>query len=241
MSTRGNALLMAMAGLFLVPGAALADFGPNPIIDTEISCAMEGTRLAEDPISTPDDSLTIHGKVAVFNPPFEALNGDGNEYTYVIFGLVSQGTSTTITPNGNAYSTDYSGGAFIIYCDPTPDADPTFADKSTYTNGTGILRGVFTETFRIDTNTIGVPAGSGCAGNIPGTDFQFVGGTMFDQVSDGGVGFLGEVTSHFTICDAQTPAEWVDGCFGRARPKWDVEIPVPVQPATWGEVKQTYH
>ena len=46
--------------------------------------------------------------------------------------------------------------------------------------------------------------------------------------------------AYFTICDSQIPSEWVDGCFGRARPKWDVEIPVPVEVATWGQVKQQY-
>jgi hypothetical protein len=229
-----------MVGALLVPVLALADFGPNPIIDTQISCACEGTRAADDPTSTPGDELTIHGKISVFNPPFDGLNGDGKEYTYVLYGLISLGTSTTVTANGNVYSTEYSGGAFTVYCDDTPDADATFADKTTYTNGVAILEGSFTENLRVDTNTIGFPAGTGCAGNIPGTAFEFTGGSMFGLVSDGGNGFLGEVTSHFTICDTQIPAEWVSGCFGRARPLWNVEIPVPVKAATWGEVKRQY-
>lgn len=218
-------LTVALGVLCVVPVVASAQI-VNPVVDFGPSCAIEGSRTADDHTSTADDELCIVGKVVQFQAPLGSLdpNDPTKEYTYIMDGLISAGTT-----GGPFYSTQYNGGTFRIYCDDSPDADATYADKSTYTDGDCILEGSFSS-FVIDTNTFT------CAGAQNGT-FQFTGGTLFNLVSDGGVGFTGINTGLFSVCSSQVPGA---GCFGLSNTKLDVDAPVAVEAKTWGEMKKQF-
>lgn len=199
----------------------------NPVVDFGVSYAKEGTRVAGDHTSTVGDMLTIVGKVVDFNDPFADLNPNaaGIEYTYIMTGMVSQGT---LPPNPQ-YVTNYTGGTFRIYEDNTPDAD--FANQATFTDGTMILEGAFAG-FR--TTTISTTGSQN-------SDFQFTGGTLFNRVSQGGVGFLGIDTGSFSVHTMFVPlAQRNQGYFGMSDTKLDVQPPVATEPTTWGRIKSQY-
>lgn len=204
----------------------------NPVVDFGESYAKEGTRMAGDHTSTAGDMLTIVGKVVDFNDPFADLdpNAAGIEYTYIMTGMLSQGTLPPPSPFVQ-YVTNYSGGTFRIYEDDTPDAD--FASQATYTDGTMILEGAFAG-FRTETLSIS-PSGN------QNSDFQFTGGTLFNRVSQGGVGFLGIDTGSFSVHTMFVPlAQRNQGYFGMSDTKLDVQPPVATEPTTWGRIKSQY-
>jgi hypothetical protein len=213
----------------------------NPVVDFGVSYAKELTpagapRLVGDHTSTAGDALTIVGKVVMFQDPFADLNPNapGVEYTYIMTGLTSLGTTVTpLPPLGQAYETYYSGGVFRIFEDTSPDAD--YADMSTFIDGTLILEGVFTNnSFHLNTFSFQ------CAGTQNAT-FQFTGGSLFSRVSSGGVGFTGINTGSFTVCSGFVPAaQQGQGYFGMSDTKLDVETPTPATPSTWGQIKSQY-
>ena len=134
---------LLMAALVLVLAAPAWAEVTNPVIDFGISYAKEGTRTVGVQESQAGDVLTIVGPVVQFQEPFGDLdtNDPNVEYTYIMDGLVSLGTTVQSGGTMFSYTTYYDGGTFRIYCDDTPDAD--FADMSTFTDGTLILEGTF--------------------------------------------------------------------------------------------------
>src|SRR5262245_4095766 len=61
------------------------------------------------------------GTVSTFGPPLDFLNASipGTEYSIYLYGLISQGTTTSGIPAFTFYSTNYSGGFIEIRQDPT--------------------------------------------------------------------------------------------------------------------------
>lgn len=222
--------VLLVAALAVPASAALAAF-PSPVIDFGVSYAKEDGRTAGDLTSTPGDTLTIVGFVDLFDTPFADLDAHDPavEYTYIMSGLVSGGTS----PNGPYLLTSYTGGFFAVYCDSTPNAD--YADMSTFTDGTQILTGAFSG-FHTNVRSTGA-----CSGN-QNADFQFTGGTLFSRVSDAGVGYLGINTGAFTTCPTIPPTQQQQqGYFAASDTKLDVSEPVPVEKSSWSLIKQKYN
>lgn len=206
----------------------------NPVIDFSAeSFAKEGTRPADEQFSQVGDELVILGTVAQFQEPFEDLdaNAAGVEYTYVFDGLISLGTAQGGANPFFSYTTNYSGGAFRIYEDFTPDAD--FVNPASFEDGTLILSGTFSG-FHIVTYSFS------CAGT-QNADLQFTGGSLFSRVSSGGIGTTGIDTGVFNLCASTVPdALEALGYFARSDTKIDIVPPTPVEPTTWGQIKRLY-
>ena len=189
------------------------------------------------PNSNSGSVLTIRGKIDCFTDPFSDLNPLTKEYTVVISGLISGGTTPTPLGGGFVnYQTHYSGGSFAYYEDTVTPADP--ANPGTYTDGTTILSGVLngmTVNF-----TLG-PTGNYVSGNFDtgpmGSGAQFTGGTLFDRVSNFGQGCPLRDTGGWNV----TPAAHPPGYTAEVAGKTDIDChPTPTQTGTWGSLKGTY-
>lgn len=225
-------VIILIAGLALAAAAPMASAAiVNPVVDFGSGFALEGTRLVDDQTSTAGDVLTIVGFVADFNEPFDDLdpNDPTKEYTFVYSGLVSQGT---VVSGGGAfifYDTQYTGGTLRVYCDTNLNAD--YANPGTFADGDMILEASLSD-FLTSTKSFN------CSGTL-NTDLQFIGGSLFNRVSLGGIGFDGIATGLFSVCNSfvDDPRE-AEGYFGLADTKVDVIEPVPVEQKSWGEIKK---
>jgi hypothetical protein len=133
--------------------------------------------------------LKAVGIVSDFGPPLDFLDArdPGKEYTFYLYGLISQGTVATGPPSTTFYLTEYSGGFFELYEDLTPESSfapnpPNATVPSSYTDGTLLLSGYFTS-FRTQTNNFSQYS----VGNAEGT-IIFTGGSLLslwtNNVSD---------------------------------------------------------
>jgi hypothetical protein len=176
--------------------------------------------------STAGDTLSLLGRIHTFNAPFDDLDPNVVEYTFVWDGLISAGTDDF--GGAGIWMTAYGPGEFRIYCDSTPDYD--FANQGTFMNGEIILSGNITDL----TSTVidGVPP-MGSAN----FSFLFTGGTLYERVAGcGGVGtgFWGDTLFPIGIPDPYDVH--YDG-------KYDLDDcpPVGTESSTWGEVKKLFH
>ena len=72
-------------------------------------------------------------------------------------------------------------------------------------------------------------------------DFQFTGGTLFNRVSQFGVGFIGVNTGNFSVSTMFVPqTQRNQGYFGMSDTKLDVTQPVATESSTWGRIKNLY-
>jgi len=178
------------------------------------------------------------GTVAQFGPPLDFLNANlpTTEYSIYVFGLISQGTTSSGPPAFTFYNTNYTGGFIEIHEDTTPDAvfapnPPNAQVPSTYQDGTIILSGVFTSFFTQTDNFS--PHG---VGNAEG-DINWTGGTLiaytFDSHDNPCPGlFTGGLTSDPNVV---TP-----GYIWRHAGKIDFNCPTAAKVSTWGNVKGMY-
>jgi hypothetical protein len=123
--------------------------------------------------------LKAVGIVSDFGPPLDFLDASdpGKEYTFYIYGLISQGTVATGPPGTTFYATAYSGGFIEVYEDNSPESSfdpnpPSATVPSNYTDGTLILSGFFTS-FHTQTNNFTAYS----VGNAEGT-ITWNGGTL---------------------------------------------------------------
>jgi len=123
--------------------------------------------------------LKAVGIVSDFGPPLDFLDASDptKEYTFYIYGLISQGTVATGPPSTTFYLTEYTGGFFELYEDLTPESSfdpnpPNATVPSNYTDGTLLLSGYFTS-FRTQTNNFSQFS----VGNAEGVMF-FSGGSL---------------------------------------------------------------
>lgn len=225
--------------LALVAALTLAAWAPaataaivNPVVDFGSGYAMENGRPVDDPTSTPGDVLTVVGHVVAFNEPFDDLdpNDPMQEYTYVYSDLISLGTVVSGGGSFIFYDTDYAGGVLRVYCDTAMNSD--FANPATFMDGDMILEASLSN-FHISTKNFN------CAGN-QNADLLFTGGSLFDRVSVGGVGFDGIITGLFSVCNEQVPDALENMYFGLSDTKIDVNPPTPVENRTWGQLKRLY-
>jgi len=188
--------------------------------------------------SSPGSALEVTGIIVSFCPPLAYLNDQAKEYTFVLTGLTSLGTThTPLIPSGVRHSTDYSGGVFYIYQDLSPDAPhagsmPCPPNAAPFYDGGLILTGSLSN-FHVDItqNLAGTYSGSFRS------NYLFTGGSEYGAVSGTGTGLLGGLWcgngSGGGLCT-------MPSCYS-AHPdgKWD-QPPTAVNSSTWGAIKQLY-
>lgn len=169
--------------------------------------------------------LTIRGVIDRFFDPFLDLDPAATEYSFVFRDLVSLGSINF----GGIILTNYAGGFFEVYEDPSNNAD--FANPGTFTDGTLVLNG-FLDNFYVQQ----FQGPGGWSGTYQ-VDFEFtgpVGGPLYDRVeqcygtSGGGwsdsapiipAGYTVQVDGHMNIEDCR---------------------PTSAEEATWGGVKALF-
>ncbi len=205
-------------------GQVLLDWGPN--------CFGWETDYSGH-ISNPGSQLTICGKIDAFYTPLDGLDPDAMEYTFVFDGLTSLGTTVV---GGVIFETDYDGGVFRIYQDPTPDFEfgvnpPNGTAPATFMDGELILEGTFSgfSVTLIDMGT--TPATGNATGN-----WVMTGGTLYDLVAGCYGPFLGSWTDDDEV--VPIPAGYTNHFDG----KYDIEYcpPVPTDETSWGVIKRMY-
>ena len=230
------ALLGLMAtGVFASIAGAQCGTGPSIILNTA-TFGIEGPTAVTPPyVSTAGNQLIMVGLVQSFCAPFADLNASdpGTEYTLVVTGLISGGTTHPIP---NLYATSYTGGTFTIY-QGSPRNAPTSAAAapaatyptvpSEYTDGgaIAILSGTLSG-FNVTMQTNGA---GGYAANA-----TFTGGTLYSRVAG-----TGPVIMQGAMCA-------VSGCLppaGGYSAQFDGKFDTPVTPnlkSTWGTLKLLY-
>ena len=165
----GAVLLM----LFIAPQAGaveglILDWGPDCFgWETDYDAHM----------SAPGSNLTVVGLIDHFFDPFLDLDPGSTEYSFIFRDLVSLGSIDL----GGIVITDYVGGFFEIYEDPSNNADfgvnpPSATSPATFTDGTLILAG-----FLANFSVVTFMGPGGYSGTYL-TDFEFNGGAMYDRV-----------------------------------------------------------
>lgn len=234
---RGISLLLC--AMFAVTFAAAPARAIGPIIDWDPAYFWE---LGATPTNQPPGGiLNAVGTVSSFGPPLDFLNATmpATEYTFVIGGLVSGGTTVVGPIATQFYVTNYSGGTIDVYADPSPDAvfapnPPNALVPSTFTDlGAPILSGVFTR-FVVNTNNFTTFQ----VGNIEG-DINWTGGSLLnllrgnnDAVCPGL--FTGGATWN------TSPGIGIAGYLFRHDGKIDLQCPTPTRKSSWGRLKLLY-
>lgn len=218
-----------LVGVLATPAAAL------PLIDWDPAYFYEPGATFNN--SVPGTEMKIVGVISAFGPPLQFLDASDptKDYTFYIYGLISNGTVTFGPIATQFYVTTYSGGTIEVY-EGTPrdavfDPNPPNANvPSTFTNGTLILSGVISNFFT-QTNNFSPTMTGNSEGNITWT-----GGTL--------IGFVGGEANPcpglFTGGMTWLPSVNIPGYLFRHDGKIDHECPTPTRPSTWGRMKALY-
>jgi hypothetical protein len=226
---------MAIFGAALLLGAVSRPATAGPPIDWDPAYFYSATAT---PFNAPPGSeLLAVGIISAFDAPFGDLDaGDPTrEYTFVLYGLISQGTVTSGIPSTTFYTTSYAGGTIEIYEDLTPESafdpnPPNATVPANYTDGTLILSGSFTS-FITQTNNFTAFQ----TGNAEG-DINWTGGALLDRTVRDGQPCPGLLTGGMTW----RPDVLIPGYLFRHDGKIDLNCPTPTQPSTWGRIKSLY-
>ena len=227
--------LMTMCAALLLAGAASPARAVGPIFDWDPAYFWSaGATPTNQPLG---GILKAVGTISAFGAPLEFLNATmpATEYTFYIDNLVSQGTTTLGPPATQIYTTFYTGGTFVMYQDPSPDAvfapnPPNVSVPSTFTDGGAILTGNFTGLLVTTNNFTTFQVGS-IEGNI-----QWTGGSLLSYFSgtDCPGLFVGGATWR------TTPGVGIPGYLFRHDGKIDLQCPTPTAKSTWGRLKSLY-
>lgn len=180
------------------------------------------------PHSNAGDVLAITGVATALDPLF-GVDLNVAEATVYIYGLVSAGE--TFDPVSGFTFVGYTGGSIEVYEDPSNDHDwgvfPPNAQQATFTNGTLLFSGNFTD-FNLTLDAVGAGAYSG---NIDG-----VGGTVA-QLCDGGANCAYTFGGAFSKgAGAQLP----DGYHLQIDGTLEVDAAVPTETLSFGAIKALY-
>jgi YVTN family beta-propeller protein len=187
-----RALLFAVLCLPLAArtGHAQCGTGPMIVLDPTATYAYEGPSTVAPPYSSPlSNQLTIVGRVHSFCAPLDdqPASSPDSEYTVVMSGMSSLGTTQNSLGSTTFYITHYSNGTFWIYrhaprtayssASQMPGSPPNATVPSIYQTGTLILTG----------NVIGftvqvTKTGSGPAVGSYTSQFNFTGGTLISRM-----------------------------------------------------------
>lgn len=227
------------AGWILTIAALLACAMPRPasagpIVDWDPAFFYEpGATFSNSVVNT---EMKIVGIVSAFGPPLGFLNANdpSKDYTFYIYGLISNGTATFGPPATEFYVTTYNGGTIELY-EGTPrdavfDPNPPNANvPSTFTNGTLLLSGTISGFFTQTNNFTPFMTGN-AEGNITWT-----GGSLINYV-----GGQNPCPGLFTGGLTWLPSVNIPGYLFRHDGKIDHECPTPTRSSTWGRMKSLY-
>lgn len=217
--------LLAVTALLATAPAA---FAAGPIIDWD---PAYGWQVGATPTNLPaGGEFKMVGIVSAFDAPFGDLNAADptREYTFVLYGLISQGTVALGPPATTIYETHYTGGTFELYEDLSPESvfapfPPNIAD---FVDGTLLLSGSFTS-FYIQSNNFTAFQ----TGNIEGA-ISWSGGSLVER--------LHGCTGLFTGGMTWRPSVVFPGYLFRHDGKMDAQCPTPANGSTWGRIKSLY-
>lgn len=218
----------------LLSGAATMPASGGPMVDWDPAYFYE---LGATPSnSNPGSEMKIVGIISAFGPPLGFLNANDptKDYTFYIYGLISNGTATIGPPATEFYITTYTGGTIEVYegtprdavFDPNP---PNVNVPSTFVNGTLLLSGIVSNFFTQTNNFTTFMTGNS-EGNITWT-----GGSLI-----GHVGGQSPCPALFTGGMTWLPSVNIAGYLFRHDGKIDHECPTPARSSTWGRMKSLY-
>ena len=210
--------------------AAGAAFAAGPPIDWD---PAYGWQVGATPTNLPlGGEFKMVGIVSAFDAPFGDLNaGDPTrEYTFVMYGLISNGTVAIGPPATTLYETHFTGGTFELYEDLSPESafEPFPPNVANFTDGTLLLSGSFTSFFVQSNNFTALQTG-----NIEGA-LDWTGGTLLPRLQQ--FGCTGLFTGGMTWRSTVVPA----GYLYRHDGKMDTQCPTPAAGSSWGRLKSLY-
>jgi len=234
--------LLASVSLYSVGFAQCPPLtGPSsPLIEWDANGFAYETSYAGY-LSAGGSVLTVVGKIDLFYAPLSGLNGNmpGTEYTFVMSGLTSAGTTTSVNGPTTNYDTNYSGGTFAIYEDTTPDAPapptpppPGGIVPANYQDGVVILSGDLCGfNTKISVTTVG--SSTIVSGNFS-SNYRFTGGTLQGAVGDA-----------WALLEGLWCAKIGTGCrpagyTAHPNGKFDSPPSTPTLKSTWGALKTLY-
>ena len=218
----------------LLMGVVAQPASSGPIIDWDPAYFYEPGATSSN--SIPASEMKIVGIISAFGPPLGFLNANDltKDYTFYIYGLISNGTATIGPPATEFYITTYTGGTIEIYegtprdavFDPNP---PNINVPSTFVDGTLLLSGTVSNFFTQTNNFTPFMTGNS-EGNITWT-----GGSLI-----GHVGGQAPCPALFTGGMTWLPSVNIPGYLFRHDGKIDHECPTPTRSSTWGRMKSLY-
>lgn len=230
--------LVTMCAVLLLAGAVTPARAVGPIFDWDPAYFYVDPPSPATPTNQPVGTiLKAVGTISAFGAPLEFLNATmpATEYTFVIDGLTSAGTTTVGPPATEIYTTFYSGGTFNLYQDPSPDAvfapnPPNALVPGSFQDGGLILTGHFTGLVVTTNNFTAFQVG-----NIEGNIIWDSGALLayFDGEACPGL-FVGGATWR------TTPGVGIPGYLFRHDGKIDLQCPTPAAKSTWGRLKSLY-
>ena len=218
----------------LVVSAPVQTVTAGPMVDWDPAYFYEPGATFDNSIV--NSEMNIVGIISAFGPPLAFLNANdpSKDYTFHVYGLISNGTATIGPPATEFYVTTYTGGTIEIYEGTPRDAvfdpgPPNVNVPSTFENGTLLLKGTVSG-FYTQTNNFTAYMTGNAEGNITwtgGSLLSYVGGdNPCPALFTGGVTWL--------------PSVNIAGYLFRHDGKIDYECPTPNRPSTWGRMKALY-
>lgn len=179
------------------------------------------------PDSNPGDVLAINAVALSYDAAF-GVNPASQEVTIYIYDLVSTGG----VPVGSDLFIGYVGGSIEVYEDPVLDHDwglfPPNAQQTTFTNGSLLFSGDFTE-FVLQLTASGIGVYEGTIDGVGGTA-----ATICDGLSDCAYTFGGAFNRDV---GAQIP----DGYDLQINGTLEVDASVPTEPSSFGAIKSLFN
>jgi len=219
----------------LLVGTVATPATSGPVIDWDPAYFYEPGATFSN--SVPLSEMKIVGIISAFGPPLAFLDATdlSKDYTFYIYGLISNGTTTIGPPATQFYVTTYTGGTIEIYEGTPRDAvfDPNPPNPnvpSTFVNGTLLLSGTVSNFFTQTNNFTPFMTGNS-EGNIAWT-----GGSLIGHVG----GAANPCPALFTGGMTWLPSVNIAGYLFRHDGKIDHECPTPTQSSTWGRMKSLY-
>jgi hypothetical protein len=213
--------------------------GPSsPMIEFDANCFAYETNYTPATFNSAAGSqLTVVGIIDVFYAPLTFLTpGDPTkEYTFVLSGLVSNGTTSAVNGPTTIWTTDYAGGTFAIYegspenaplAGAMPANPPNATVPANFADGTAILTGVLCGFQTQISKTSTFPANGSFRSN-----YHFDGGTLFANVGDAEALLSGLWNVSSTL-----PA----GYSAHPNGKFDSPPSTASKNSTWGTIKTLY-
>uniref|UniRef100_A0A832MLS7 PEP-CTERM sorting domain-containing protein n=1 Tax=Eiseniibacteriota bacterium TaxID=2212470 RepID=A0A832MLS7_UNCEI len=232
--------LLALGALAPVASAQCPPLGsPSfPMIEFDANCFAYETNYTPATFNSAAGSqLTIVGIIDLFYAPLTFLNpaDPAKEYTFVITGLTSGGTTTVPLGPTTLYLTDYAGGSFAIYegspenaplAGAMPPNPPNATVPANFQDGTMLLSGVLCG-FRTEISK----TGTGPANGSFRANYHFTGGTLFNTVGDAEA-----LLSGLWNVASPLPA----GYSAHPNGKFDSPPSTSAKNSTWGSIKSLY-